>query len=353
MVSLGHERDTRRRGGTPTDQRRPDDLAGGRRAVGGTSTAPGGRQAAQEAGRPRHDDRPIFDGLIWLGPHRRAVGGLPREFGPKSTVHDRLQEWVEYGCLERAWARLLAQYDDEIGLDWAWQAADGCIVKAPLGKKGGAGEAEATGAQPHRPRQMRHQAPPADRGAGHPARHRAHRGQPHRHEEAGRPARRDAGGSAPAGGRGGAAPLPGPGLRLRRLPRRRDGARLHPAHPPAARRPPPAAAARRPGPPPRPPLGGRGRATAGSTASAACSSAGRRRPPTTSASSNSPPSSSSTASSAMPAHFPDRLLARTNWTSNWPVISGCRHDSPGLRRHGNRCGEVTSGRQETCSSGRA
>jgi len=58
-------------------------------------------------------------------------------YGAKSTVHDRFQEWVAHGCLTEAWARLLAVYDNEVGLDWQWQAADGCIVKAPLGKKGG------------------------------------------------------------------------------------------------------------------------------------------------------------------------------------------------------------------------
>ena len=88
-------------------------------------------------GRPRRDDRPIFDGLIGLARTGSQWSQLPPEFGPKSTVHDRLAEWVASGALERAWAVLLAEYDGELGLDWTWQAADGCIVKAPFGKKGG------------------------------------------------------------------------------------------------------------------------------------------------------------------------------------------------------------------------
>ena len=92
----------------------------------------------KKPGRTRKDDRPILDGLIWLSRTGSQWAAWPRaEFGPKSTGHDRLQEWVEYGCLERVWAHLLARYDDEIGLQWEWQAADGCLVKAPLGKKGG------------------------------------------------------------------------------------------------------------------------------------------------------------------------------------------------------------------------
>ena len=91
----------------------------------------------KKPGRPRTNDRPIFDGLIWLDRTGSQWAALPRAFGAKSTVHDRFQEWVAHGCFARAWARLLEAYDGAVGLDWQWQAADGCIVKAPLGKKGG------------------------------------------------------------------------------------------------------------------------------------------------------------------------------------------------------------------------
>ena len=91
----------------------------------------------KKPGRPRHDDRPIFDGLIWLARNGGQWKTLPREFGARSTVNERFLEWVEHGCFERAWARLLEVYDGAVGLDWQWQAADECLVKAPLGKKGG------------------------------------------------------------------------------------------------------------------------------------------------------------------------------------------------------------------------
>lgn len=91
----------------------------------------------KKPGRPRRDDRAIFDGLIWLARTGSQWKELPERFGPKSTVHARFSEWVATGRLERAWAVLLRAYDGEVGLDWEWQAADGCIVKAPFGKKGG------------------------------------------------------------------------------------------------------------------------------------------------------------------------------------------------------------------------
>jgi putative transposase len=93
-------------------------------------------KARKKSGRPRRDDRAIFDGLIWLARTGSQWAALPREFGPKSTVHERFSEWVDTGALDRAWAALLREYDAELGLDWSWLAADGCIVKAPFGKKG-------------------------------------------------------------------------------------------------------------------------------------------------------------------------------------------------------------------------
>jgi putative transposase len=102
----------------------------------------------KKSGRPRRDDRTIFDGLIWLARTGSQWSQLPREFGPKSTVHERFSEWIATGALERAWAALLRAYDGEIGLDWRWQAADGCIVKAPFGQKGGLARRKPRGPTP-------------------------------------------------------------------------------------------------------------------------------------------------------------------------------------------------------------
>jgi len=91
----------------------------------------------KKPGRPRRDDRAIFDGLIWLARTGSQWAALPRQFGPKSTVHERFSEWVATDKVAQAWAVVLREYDANIGLDWSWLAADGCIVKAPFGKKGG------------------------------------------------------------------------------------------------------------------------------------------------------------------------------------------------------------------------
>ena len=46
----------------------------------------------QKPGRPRVDDRPLFNGLIWLARTGSQWVALPREFGSKSTLHRRF--WV-------------------------------------------------------------------------------------------------------------------------------------------------------------------------------------------------------------------------------------------------------------------
>ncbi|MGI8477939.1 MAG: transposase [Thermomicrobiales bacterium] len=99
-------------------------------------------------GRPRRDDRAIFDGLIRPARTGSRRAALPRAFGPESTVHLRFTEWIGSGASERAWAAAPAAHDSESGPDRTWVAADGCIVKAPCGKRGGPANRGRRGAAP-------------------------------------------------------------------------------------------------------------------------------------------------------------------------------------------------------------
>jgi transposase len=89
-------------------------------------------------------NRAIFNGLIHMARSGGQWSTYPREFAAKSTAFDRFTTWVEQGSFQAAWTVLLEEYDSLtsgymgslIGIEWAWQSADGCAVKAPLGKKG-------------------------------------------------------------------------------------------------------------------------------------------------------------------------------------------------------------------------
>jgi putative transposase len=67
----------------------------------------------------------------------------PRELGASSTVHDRYQEWERAGFFEELWRVGLAEYEELEGIEWEWQAIDGVMSKAPLGRT-----REATGKNP-------------------------------------------------------------------------------------------------------------------------------------------------------------------------------------------------------------
>ena len=53
-----------------------------------------------------------------------------------STAHRRFQEWARAGVFHEIWRQGLLAYDEQVGIDWDWLAADGAMGKAPLGGPG-------------------------------------------------------------------------------------------------------------------------------------------------------------------------------------------------------------------------
>lgn len=120
----------------PTIWHIPDDLWTLITPLLGPEKAPG------TPGRRAVAFRRIFDGIVYVLRTGCQWQALPRqEYAPGSTVHGRFRQWVKAGVFEKAWKVLLKYYDQEVGIDWKWQALDGAITKAPLG-------GEATGPSP-------------------------------------------------------------------------------------------------------------------------------------------------------------------------------------------------------------
>jgi transposase len=94
--------------------------------------APGPKK---KPGRPRMDDHKAMSAIYYVLRTGIQWKAIPRSLGAGSTVHDRFQEWGKAGLFYRIWQEGLAFYDEEIGLDWGWQAMDGAMTKAPLGGK--------------------------------------------------------------------------------------------------------------------------------------------------------------------------------------------------------------------------
>jgi putative transposase len=87
-----------------------------------------------KGGRTRMDDRDAFAAMIYVLRTGIQWNALPRELGASSTVHDRYQEWERAGFFEELWRAGLAEYDELEGIEWEWQAIDGAMTKAPLGR---------------------------------------------------------------------------------------------------------------------------------------------------------------------------------------------------------------------------
>ena len=87
-----------------------------------------------KGGRTRIDDRDAFAAMIYVLRTGIQWNALPRQMGASSTVHDRYQEWERAGFFEELWRVGLAEYDELEGIEWEWQALDGAMTKAPLGR---------------------------------------------------------------------------------------------------------------------------------------------------------------------------------------------------------------------------
>src|SRR6185369_1415820 len=136
----------------------------------------------------------------------RQWGQLPRQLGPKSTVHDWFQRWCAGGVMERIWAALIEGCDELGGVDWKWQSGDASLGKARFGGEKG-------GQESHGSWQDGHQEVDGRRWPGGPAGGGDRRGQRAGAAAAEGDDRSDRGRAARADGREPAAHEPGWGLR--------------------------------------------------------------------------------------------------------------------------------------------
>ena len=85
-------------------------------------------------GRKPLDKRQIFAGIVYVLRTGIQWKALPKErFGSPSAIHRYFQEWHKAGFFVELWRKGLAEYDELQGIAWQWQAADGAMIKAPMG----------------------------------------------------------------------------------------------------------------------------------------------------------------------------------------------------------------------------
>lgn len=85
-----------------------------------------------KGGRPSAQRRRTADAIFYVLRTGEQWQALPRSLGSGSTAHRYFQQWTAAGVFERLWRLGLEEYDVACGIEWAWQAADGALSKAPL-----------------------------------------------------------------------------------------------------------------------------------------------------------------------------------------------------------------------------
>lgn len=94
----------------------------------------------KKTGRKRADPRKALDGIIYRMRTGCQWNHLPEEFGDDSSVYRAFARWEKAAIFDILWAILLTKCEDLQGVDWQWQAADGCLGKARGVPGSGAGK---------------------------------------------------------------------------------------------------------------------------------------------------------------------------------------------------------------------
>ncbi len=83
-----------------------------------------------QGGRPRNDDRPIINGILWILRTGAPWPDLPARYGPPSTVSTRLYRWKKAGIWDRIFAAVQEQADAVGDLDWETHHVDATVIRA-------------------------------------------------------------------------------------------------------------------------------------------------------------------------------------------------------------------------------
>jgi len=86
------------------------------------------RQRADGKGRPRHDDRAVLNGILWVLRTGAPWKDLPDRYPSSSTCHLRFQEWNEQGV----WPTVLSALSEHLDLTEA--SIDATFASAKKGE---------------------------------------------------------------------------------------------------------------------------------------------------------------------------------------------------------------------------
>jgi len=86
-----------------------------------------------KGGRPRADDRLVFEGILWVLKTGARWRDLPSRYPNPSTCWRRLREWYETDVLKDMWRAFPSELDYEGILDWDEVFVDASFFPAKKG----------------------------------------------------------------------------------------------------------------------------------------------------------------------------------------------------------------------------
>jgi len=89
--------------------------------------------ASPKGGPKPIDNRPVFEGILWVLRSGARWKDLPDRYPSYSTCWRRLRQWEEQDVWERVWRVFIGQLDERGLLDWEETFADGSFASAKRG----------------------------------------------------------------------------------------------------------------------------------------------------------------------------------------------------------------------------
>jgi transposase len=91
------------------------------------------KPVVRKGGRPRADDRLVFEGILWILRTGARWKDLPDRYPHPSTCWRRLREWYEDDMLKDMWRAFLSELDHEGILEWDEVFVDASFFPAKKG----------------------------------------------------------------------------------------------------------------------------------------------------------------------------------------------------------------------------
>lgn len=92
------------------------------------------KQNYSKGGRPRADDKKVFEGILWILRTGAQWNELPVKYGDPSTAWRRLHKWQKMGIWKNIWTTLLGTLNRQDKIVFELFAIDATFSPA---KKGG------------------------------------------------------------------------------------------------------------------------------------------------------------------------------------------------------------------------